>query len=686
MRSLTPRLLREHVPVVRAPATSRVRGLPIKRLPGVPSGPGVLQKCDKLKIPDSPRIENLRKKSEYSSKDQINDFIQSQVRKAEEDIAASVIQQHWRETMERRKNRVIKEPVKMKPLSIKYNFVHPIMMKWHELAEDFHVMKRIPSAYSSYLMRKQFGPLFWAFQILKRINIMKNHNKFYKYECYKYFLIEWNIYHANIRRQEKLDKNSIKFRRHHLIIRSFAALNNYMVEQKNKNIAISPYKLNKLLLTKCLKILQYNGKLQHFIKQKKHKIISNWYLLIDRKILNRNALNLLQIRTNLQLFKKYFTIWQKNSSDYLISDSLITYSIRKHRNELTPFFYLMQGDFIHYTFIKAFVLWKNRIAKSHTSHSFAAFAINDSRQITVKRYLFECFKFNAGMKCQKIFSPFKTHQQVQQSHRKRRSVFMFTEVTDLDLQYTLKAPTSNLIDALQNQFTQEDPCGSLETLNRFQLRTVLYHLILIYGWRDMRQDLIKTHKSFKITPEIFFEKKFKRNMKKLRKYKLQLENVIKKESFALRRRTQRDLTIISAHDAHEAAKEWSDLDPRFKVVSETKPISSVTILTEEVMNNNASSSPANTPETHPLLRKLSEVRDDFMKFQRSLRRAPKEIFPEFRAGFHIAFHNNSPATEDPQAIQALSMIESPSQAFKIPQSKNNRKFALQELQDLIGPN
>lgn len=672
MRSLTPRLFRENVPAVRAPSTSRVRGLPLKRLSPAPAGSGILSKCDKLKTPDSARVQNLRKTTEFSDKNQIDEYIKLQIKKAEEDIAANVIQKHWRASQQRKRNRVVKEPVKMINLSVKYNFAHPIIINWHQTTVDLKQMRKTPTAYASYQMRRRFGPLFWTFQVLKRLNIQKNHPKFYNYECSKYFIFEWNIFNANTKHQLKMQKNSEIFSHTHLISRALAALNNYMVQQRNSHVTISPFKLNKNLLLPCVRALRENGRLSSFSKTKTRRIMSHWYSIMDRGQIRRGTLLLYTMRKTLFILSKCFKAWREGALYYSVKNCLIISNVWRNKSLLMPMLLHLRGEFIESTMARAFFIWRQSIECSRKARCYAAFAAFESRRTTLKRFLFEAFKINAGIKTHKIFTPFKLQAAPQPGpgRRRRVSVFRISDV-EADKNFKIKAPTSNIIDAVRNRISLAEPVRSLTFLERHHLRNVLWHLILLYGWRDIAAD----SRPPQMTVERFFREKMKRRPAKVAKFLKNAEKAGLSEAAALRKRKPRDRAAILKHEAHENALKWSSLDPRFRVSISKESTPFALIMSDDIIVDDTEIHRSSEAEHPPLLVDLKEAITAYRDDQRKHRRAPGDVFPELKTTFSL----RKKEREELKSSSHANLIESPI-SFNEPKKK---LFILAELNDLL---
>ena len=634
MRNGSSRLMRENLPAVRTPSNLRLRGISaMGKRPQMTNG--LFEKCDRLNTPASARVKIIRTPSAMSTKKEINGYIQKKIRQAEEDIAASTIQQFWRDQKTRKKNRKFVDPHVIIKFPMTKEELLVYFQHWKDFSDDSRIKKRVPRAEKAIDMRENFGPLFWTFQVLKRLAVSNNHPKFLLAVCDEYYIPEWNFFVSKNKKKNRMIQSSDRIRRKSILRKCVAALHNYAIVRKSRNIPQSEIdkQINLYRMRKVMQALKIQKVCSIFNNKKLRRLSFAWYTYIDKVKMLRAAYDIHTQRKGLKQIKYAMDLWKSNGFYQGVNDSKVVENITQNKLKLLPFAYLLRGDFYHYTFSMSFLLWNRRLSKLHACHSFISFVLNESKKRTLKRFLFDCFRYyGTGKIVTGRYMPFIVESVPTPSPKpiKKSTIFKYTA---LDTNLNLDVYKSNSTDVYQNLECKAHPYQLIDNLPGSAIRTIFYHLaILVSVTKGMKKKEI-TQKDKQDKLKEWKEKKGIDSLIDLINLKRQQNLYVENEVKALQKRIRRDTLITATHEAHDAALEVSKILPKFNPIAEVKFDPFKTLKTKEVTQEELNSVIVVTiklpPEEPPFLKPIDELADMFRDSQRQYRRKPRDAFSNY---------------------------------------------------------
>jgi len=531
---------------------------------------------------------------------------------------------------------------------------------WYTIASERFILARAArkvTVLSNY--RNIFGPQFWTFHVWRRWAQYKEKKRFDLIESKSQFYIpEWAFFKAKKLTMIRMRRESTEMYQKNLIQRAIRSLHNRSVTGNAREASyrdIVKY-LNRGTMMKAYRALITQVSFKKMQDGRIKRAFRSWYTVIDQLRIRKMNYEIMKKRKGLTLMQSYFRSWRTNILEEGSSILLQHSKIMENQSKVMRILYLMIGDKTHYLFVSAFRLWRNYIKNKKFTHSFVSWSLNKSKQMTLMRFIYDCFKINAEHTVNRLnYLPFrvegeknnisisdtnsikignqkrKLSKAVKQTTQGASNIQVYTNsVSDVVIGYTtcmnneavddkwLSRATSDEISKLLYQIivlkiynqkkNTEAELPRTEELRRFRLKFMLFNQA---GVSELKQRNLKSDQS-------------------------QRRIMIK--------RHQRDNDLLISMAAHDAAISLSSILSSFTVNSSPKFMTEANTIVETyndfaidlppspgLPKNNQrqrrhSIRPKTQVPTHPLLQPIEKIKSEALKNARKYRRQPDEIF------------------------------------------------------------
>lgn len=703
---------RAHPPVVRSPLSySKGRSRSALRLTELPKS-GIFSRCEKMKNDRTYTVNVLEQIQTYSTKEQIDEYINEYRNSALVSIAATKIQKFWRQVLFRKRffcmvNVIRKSRIRrlrlyysiwmltLKPdalkaykyffninkyymdwgmisinmddathrvvasgmcfvsfdiycktnlihISTKYNLEkivagHRSMMRnvlsyffndWLNYSRDKCFIRKINPRMEALLEKRTlFDPLFWTFHVLHRYMLLKRHPDRLPMEEIRFHVFEWKLLLASRNKKCRLNRKADQLRKKHVCHRTAVAFHMHAIKSKMENQTLEEVgkKFDLILMKKAYKALNIQKKLRKFEKDILKRLVYNWYVLIDRKIISRGILDICAERYKLIGIYKSMRAWKLFLNQSRMNFVTVSKRTRQHEIFMMRWMCALRGDLNTYSYYSALYCWREVIRRKRRTHSFVHFITRKGRELTAKKYILDIFRINAGQQSRFVdYTPINVN-----FRRNTRDSFIESKDFSFDI------PTTSLYVAQYGFHNSKYSFMSVCDLSKEDVLHLFYNIVILSVNPPPHHPVIRQINSvdyIRATNDV----NIKRTM-------LLLKDDMRERSDKIKWLIQKNKLVHAAHEAHEAAREFSNLNSGFihaplpKINVEKKEY--VPKVFYSSINDGTASSLVDIEKqsfitqvdvlkekVHPFFESSRELVNKFMLFQRKFRRDPNIVF------------------------------------------------------------
>ncbi|OHT07211.1 hypothetical protein TRFO_01371 [Tritrichomonas foetus] len=595
------------------------------------------------------------------------------------------------------------------------SLIEKFFQAWNNYTSEKLIMERTSfSMQEAAKKRSIFGPMLWTYYFWKRWAKYKKTKKLLK-DKNELYIPEWNFFAAHKRSRHKLYNVALKLHIRYVKINVLTELRANMVSHAFYNNASEKTrkKSDFLLMKTCYRALTALVATKRLYTNIKRRIIRAWYQVIDFQIISRMKGTVLKNRSFLTSLKNSFRKWHSIIIEDGIRHAYMHNLIVANQNLMLRTFFLLKGDFIHFSYISAFTSWRKLVAKKKNKQKFIYWSIHQSQRPVIIRYLFDIFKENAMIHTNRLnYLPFhidgeasfllrhsssQNNAALKASNRRKlikAKKHLYKTPYILSAIGTTVKETLTAYDNLDN-FELADH-NWINAASSSQIRTLFFRLILIMAYKS------SSIKNFKSPEEkVSILKKFRSDhflysVGDVNGYRLHQNRHDEKLHTALSQLLQRNFAFLIAYDTHETALNLSKLTKTFTVNQKSIKIedslhASINKVSSEddfeIRGNKLTKKQyhAGIHIGHPFLQPIENLRKNLDDNNRKYRRKPADIFSQ-EVSIMSRPNHQRPSLEalsnTPQTDILYDSFKPLSQNLKASRMMSSREFMLKELSEL----
>ena len=532
---------------------------------------------------------------------------------------------------------------------------------WKEIKDTSATLKKQnPDIRATFHYRTTFKEIFWTYIFWRRWTVYKKTKSLIESSnvCHSFCLPEWKIFRAKKQQKINIIKAAHNMRNARLQRYAFTTMREYSrekIKHKRQFNKIKVVAQKHLMELAFLSFMSFHVKAS-IKKSLKYRVLSNWYKVTDKSVIQRQSLAAINRRFDLRNLYFHFKKWQ----GIIFNESLLIAhlfdSMQYQQPAALRSSYLLLADNVHYTFVDAYLKWKRLVWMRRRAKRFVQWSFENPRNYVIKQFLLEIFNENSlrtiyytkyfpfRSDLDKIFSTFRSkssRESFSLTKRKRKLASLIRRFHDhahsLSIHYFPTTVRSVLFYYNRVNDYQQYQGNWAETATSDQVKTLFYRLIIAVS--------NKCRPIYEAPDKILSIRKFKEreklhNIVDVRILRGKQEKIAEINRKAMAKRMNRDNLLLAKKDVYLAAVALNKVLPNFqindeKIYDESRIIrnteESVNQDLEEMkakVNSSLKKQSSQKKNTHPMLSKISNLKSGINKSNRQSRRPHYQIFTE----------------------------------------------------------
>lgn len=594
-----------------------------------------------------------------------------------------------------------------------HQLVHNVFEAWFSMtSERLVIAKASPKVQHFVKCRENFGPEYWTFHVWRRWANYKKKRQLLLVETIdgNVYIPEWTFYRAKKLTEAHMRRNATihyKTRLGKTIIQLFRDTihhQNALKEAYSQTVEFS----NRLKLIYGYRGFSYLMVFKRLDQGILQRAIRAWYTIIDTILINRIKIKVFYERRKLKMMQNSFKSWRKSIHDELICNAYLHDQVSKKRSKILPIIFLLKGDHVHFTFIKAFTSWRYLLIKKNNLKKFVHWSIKGNKKQIMLRYILGVLKDNSGIPFNYVnYQPFSDSVIYALNHDQEQKCLTYptTSLTDTITAYH-NIPDFPIYEDDWSQYASS-----------LQVRSLFFRLICLLSHKN-KLKIVKTHEQRIKAIEKFVGQNQLFNhfqINELRKSFIKQDIERKKELGPI---LKRDAELILAYESHQQAIKLSQHLPSFslnKTLKIVQPVATISTSTNENENDSEMfeeeeeeamievKTTSRKPVTKklernrrrvsrggkkiPFLLPISDIKDSIMRMTMKYRRRPKDVFAprnfssrKPRQSLDVAsFHNPAKVSYSGSLYENFLPCQYDQNLVDLMKSKD---FSIKELQEL----